>query len=406
MNYLRAALLGLLFVSVSVADDWPQILGPARNGISGESGLITTWPKDGAKILWNKDVGAGYSGPVVVGDQLILFQRVGADEVIESLDPATGKRKWKTAYACDYQDMYGKGDGPRSTPVVAGERIYTLGAGGDLTALKLADGAKVWQRNILKDYKVRQNFFGVGTTPIVEDGLVIVNVGGKGAGIVAFDAATGAEKWKATDDGASYSSPVAATIGGERLVFVFTRQGLVALDPKTGKVRFSKFWRSRQDASVNAAAPTVWGDLVFVTTSYRTGGLLLKVTKEGAEEVWKNDESLSAHYNTPILKDGYLYGIDGRQETGARLRCIDFKTGKEQWTKEGFGCASMILAGTHIYALTEAGELVCFEASPKAYRETARAEVLGKPCRAEIALAGGRLFARDNDKLVCISLKK
>lgn len=402
---VTAALLGVLAL-LCVAADWPQFLGPTRNGISTETGLLPSWPHNGPPVVWEKEVGEGYSGPVIAGGRLILFHRVGEKDVVDCLDAATGKERWKFAYPTMYRDRYGKGDGPRSTPLIAGNHVYTLGAEGQLHSLELDTGKKVWSRSLESEYNPPPSFFGVATSPLLEGDLLLVNVGGRGAGIVAFDKDTGKEVWKATDQAASYSSPVAATIDGTRHVFFFTRDGLVGLDPATGKVRFSKRWRSRIDASVNAAVPLVVDGNLFLSASYGTGAVLLHVNKNDVEEVWKGDKVLSNHYNTSIVHAGFLYGFDGRQEEGARLRCVELKTGKVRWTREEFGCGSMILADGNLIVLTEDADLVLVEATPEAYREKARASVLSRPCRAEIALAGGKLYGRDNKKLVCWELKK
>jgi outer membrane protein assembly factor BamB len=397
----------LILIPAASAADWPQFLGPTRNGISTETGLMKSWPEKGPPVIWEHEVGEGYSGPVVSGDTVIIFHRVGDEEVVEALDAATGKPRWKFSYGTTYRDLLGKGDGPRSTPLVADGKVYTLGAEGALHCLDLKDGKKVWEKWLAQAYAMRPSYFGVGTSPILEGDLLLVNVGARRAGIVAFDKASGKEVWKATDDEASYSSPVGATIGGERHVIFFTRTGLIDLNPKDGKVRFSKRWRSRMEASVNAAAPLVIGDQLFLSASYGTGAVLLRITKDGAEEVWKGQESLSAHYNTPVHKDGYLYGIDGRQEQGARLRCVELKTGHYRWEKERFGCASLILADGQIIALTENGDLVLIEPATDDYHEKGRANVLKDgPCRAEIALADGRLYGRDGKRLVCWNLRK
>jgi outer membrane protein assembly factor BamB len=388
--------------------DWPQFLGPNRNCISSETGLLLSWPQNGLPRLWDKAIGEGFSGPVVAGERLILFHRVGDKETVECLDAATGKERWKYDYPTTYRDALGKGNGPRSTPLIANNRVYTLGAEGRLHCLELESGKKVWDRNLANDYQTRDSYFGVGSTPILDSDRLILNLGAKGAGIVAFDPASGKEVWKATDDAASYSSPVAATIDGARHVIFLTRAGILSLDPQTGAIRFSKPWRARIDASVNAATPIVVGDDVFFTAEYATGAILLKARKDNLQEVWKKDKILSCHYNTPIHHGGHLYGIDGRQEGGAaQLRCVELQTGKVLWAKEQFGCASLLLADGHLIALREDGDLVLIEASPQAYREKARFYALKSgPCRAEIALANGRLYARDNEKLVCWNLKK
>jgi outer membrane protein assembly factor BamB len=386
--------------------DWPQFLGPNRNGVSTESGLAASWPPQGPPVAWDKEVGPGYSGPVVAGKWLIAFHRLGKEEVVECLDAATGRGRWKTAYPTGYVDDFGKGDGPRSTPLVAGDRVFTLGAEGKLHCLELGTGKVVWKRSLLEDYPARKSFFGVGTSPLLEHDLLLINVGSKGAGIVALATDTGKEIWRATDDSASYSSSVAATINGTRHVFFLTREGLVSLDAQKGTVRFTKPWRSRIAASVNAATPVVVNDLLFLSACYGVGAAVLRVRPDGAEEVWKSDEVLSNHYDTSIADKGCLYGVDGRQEQRAQLRCVEMKTGKIRWTRERFGCASAVLAEGKLIVLNEDGDLVLIEATPEAYRERARAHVLTKPCRSPIALADGRLYARDEHKLVCWKLKE
>jgi outer membrane protein assembly factor BamB len=396
----------LLFTSVAVAADWPQFLGPERNGVSTETECLRqTWNDKGPPIAWQKEVGEGYSAPVVAGERLILFHRVGGEDIVACLDAANGKERWQHREATNYRDPLGKGDGPRSTPLIAGERVYTLSPGGRLLCLKLSNGEKVWQRELLKDYNVPRSYFGVGTSPLLESGRLLINVGAPGAGIVAFDKNDGKEAWKATGDGASYSSPVAVVLAGKRLVLFFTRQGIVALDPADGNVRFRKRWRSRMDASVNAATPVVVDDLAFFTACYDTGAIVLRLKKDGYEELWSNNRSLSCHFSTPIYHDGCLYGFDGRQEGGTEMRCVELKTGKVHWSKEGFGCASMIRIEDHLLVLSEDGELVLVECKRDKYREKARAAVLSGPCRAHLALANGRLYGRDNKKLVCWNLK-
>jgi outer membrane protein assembly factor BamB len=407
----RSGFLLCLYLCLSACicgSDWPQFLGPTRNGVSTETGLLLTWPRGGPPLLWDKKVGAGFSGPVVAGERLILFHRVADDEVVECLDAVTGKERWKFAYPTRYRDDFGFDEGPRATPLVAANRVFTFGAEGRLHCLDLATGKKLWDRSVNEDYRVRKGFFGVGCSPLLEGNLVLLNVGGKEAraGIVAFDKDTGREVWKATEHEASYASPVAATIDGVRHVFFFTREGLVSLDPASGMVRFSKRWRSRMQASVNAATPIVIGDHVFVSACYDVGAILLRVRKDGLDEMWQSDEALSNHYNTSIHHADFLYGLHGRQEFGVELRCVETQTGKVRWSRERFGCASLVLVDGQVLALTEDGDLVAFEATPDAYREKARARVLSQPCRAHLTLANGRLYARDEKRLICLNLKR
>jgi outer membrane protein assembly factor BamB len=397
----------VLFLLMGLAADWPQLLGPHRNGVSTEKELIDTFPRKGPPVAWEREVGEGYASPVIAAGRLILFHRVADEDVVESLDARTGKGQWKYRYRTDYADDYGKGSGPRSTPVIANNKVYTLGPAGKLVCLDLKSGKKVWDLELHKQYTVKKNFFGVGTTPLVEGNLLLVNVGGEGAGIVAFDKDTGKEKWKATEHDASYSSPIAGTIDHVRYVFFFTREGAVGLDPANGKVHFSKRWRARINESVNAAMPLLLGgNRLFLSTSYNTGDLLLEVNKEGAKEVWRSRDALASHFSTPVAVGEQLYGFTGRQEVGAQLRCIDWKTGKVRWTEPGFGCGSIVAVGSKLFVLSEGGDLFLVEASGEKYQEKARASVLRSPCRAHLALADGLLYARDDRKLVCWKVKK
>jgi len=399
-------LAGVTLTLSARAGDWPQLLGPQRNGVSAETGLLPSWPKAGPPLRWEKEVGSGFSGPAVAGDRLVLFHRIGDEEVVASLEAATGKEQWKFSYSTSYIDQFNSDDGPRATPVIAGDRVYTLGAEGRLHCLELQSGRKIWERSLSADYSIPKSFFGVGASPLVEGNLLLVNVGGKDAGMVAFDKDTGKEVWKATSHEGSYSSPVAATLAGVRQAVFFTREGIVFLDPQTGKVNYSKHWRSNNNASVNAACPVIVEDSVFLSACYNTGAILLHVHKDHVEEIWKSDEVMSNHYNTCVAYQGHLYGCDGRQEQTARLRCVDMKTGKVAWTEEGFGCATAVLAEGNLILLSENGDLVLVQATPDAYKEKARAKVLGKPSRSPIALANGFLYARDAKKLGCWNLQK
>lgn len=400
----------LLFVPTSLrADDWPQWLGPHRNGVSAEKGLLDVFPAGGPKIVWQRDVGESFSGPVIAGERLIHFHRIDNDEIVECLNAATGKLLWKFAYPTDYQDTYGKGNGPRATPAVVGDKLITLGAGGTLHCLTLADGQKVWSRSLTKDYKTPLGFFGIGTSPVVEQNLVLVNVGAKQAGIVAFDLDSGKEAWKATSDPGSYSSPTIATVEGQRLAVFFTRTGVVVVEPKTGKVLFEQRFRSRNDLSVNAATPLIVGDQAFFTASYETGALLLKLRKDGATALWTDEEIMASQYNTSVYLDGHIYGFDGRVDsrTPATFRCFELKTKKIKWDRAEFGNGSMIAADGKLIVLTEKGELNLVSATPAAFRKMASVRLFDAgPCRAQIALAAGRLYARDQRTLICVDLRR
>jgi outer membrane protein assembly factor BamB len=386
-----------------VAADWPQHLGPNRDGHSPQTGLLRSWPTGGPNVAWQRDVGKGWAGVAVAGDRLVLFHRVGDEEVVECLDPATGKGKWKAAYRATYIDEFEFDNGPRAVPLIADGKVYTLGPDGDLRAWELTTGKGVWARNVNKQYKAPRGFFGVATSPILAGGHLVVNVGAKGAGIVGFDRATGEEVWKSPDDPVSYSSPVTAKLDNRDHTVFFTRNGLRTVDPSTGHAGHTHPFRPRAHASVNAMTTIVSGDRVFLSTAYDTGAVLLEVRKGKLEVVWEGKDILDCHYNTPVFVKDHLYGIDGRQESrAARLRCVEWATGKVKWTKDAFGCAALIYADGLLIACPENGDVVLIEPSPDGYKELARHRVLDEPVRALPALAGGRLFIRDGKKLVAL----
>jgi outer membrane protein assembly factor BamB len=393
-------------VVTQAANDWPQYLGPSRNGIYAGPALADTWGANGPKVVWRKQVGQGFAGPAVVGNRVILFHRVGNEEVLESLDAATGNSMWRYAYPTRYRDDFGFDEGPRSVPVVADGVIYTFGAEGQLHAVDLAKGTRLWSEDTMKRFGVPKGFFGAAGSPLVEGGRVIANVGGDKAGIVAFEAKTGKVLWTATDDDASYSSGVAATIGGRRLGVFLTRDSLVGLDPASGMVQFQRRWRARIAASVNAATPIIVGDEVFVSAQYGPGAGVLRVNGSQLTDVWTSDDVLSNHYATSVFYNGHLYGFHGRQEFGPSFRAVEFETGTVKWSQEQFRAGSVLLAGDRLLITREGGELVLASASPQAFKPIARAPILQGVVRPYPALADGLLYVRNENTLVCLDLRK
>ncbi len=407
MQTRRSWFLTLLSAAPLAAADWPDFRGPNRDGIYPESDVVSSFPAGGPPLVWEKQVGAGFANPVVSNGRLILFHRRGDEEIIEALEAATGAPQWRFAYPTSYHDDFGFDEGPRASPVVVAGQVYTFGAEGTLTCVSFATGAKIWQRNVNEEFSVEKGFFGAASTPLVDGRRVYLNVGGaNGAGIVAFDKDTGRTLWQTGEDEASYSSPIEAPIDGKTRLVFFTREGLLILEPADGAVVDQHRWRSRSRASVNAAMPIVAGDIVFLTASYGTGAICLQRANGAFKELWSGEESIAAHYATPVHKDGVLYGFHGRQEFGQDFRAVELRTGKVLWTKPGFGAGTVLLAGNELVILCEDGDLVLAEASPSAYRETARAPVLSGQTRPYAALADGRLYARDVSRLVCVDLHK
>jgi outer membrane protein assembly factor BamB len=395
------------------AADWPQFLGPQRNGVYTGPPITTSFPAGGPRKVWEKHIGQGFAGPVVAGERLILFHRVRNEEVVDALNARTGAAEWHFASPTAYRDDFGFDEGPRAVPVVAGSRVYTFGAEGRLQALDLASGKLIWTVDTRARFNVRKGYFGAAGSPLVEDGRVLANVGGtdgaKGAGIVAFNADTGAILWTATSDEASYSSPVGATLGGKRVAVFFTRRGLEGIDPATGAVIFERMWRSRSAASVNAATPLVVNDVIFLSATYETGSTALKVSGSELKPLWQSDEVLSNHYATAVYSNGILYGFHGRQEFNPSFRAVDLMTGAVKWSTDRFHAGTVTLAGDVLVILRETGELMLASATPQAFKPLAQAQILPPTIRANPALADGFLYVRNTDTpdpvLVCLDLR-
>jgi outer membrane protein assembly factor BamB len=401
-----ACLLALAAVLQGPAADWPQYLGANRDGVYHGPSLSESWSAGGPRVVWQKAVGQGFSGPVVTQGRVILFHRLGDREVVEALDAQKGTPQWKYEYPTTYRDDFGFDEGPRAVPVVANGVVYTFGAEGQLHAVSLATGTRVWSEDTMRRYGVAKGFFGAAGSPLVEDGRVIANIGGKGAGIVAFDGKSGKVLWTATEDEASYSSPAGATIGGRRYAVFLTRTGLVGLDPSSGKVQFQKRWRARQAASVNAATPLVVGDVIFISAQYGPGAAAMRLDGTTLTDLWTSDDVLSNHYATSVHHNGILYGYHGRQEYGPSLRAVELKTGKVRWSQDQFMAGSVTLAGDRLVIVRENGELILAAASPDAFRPLARAQILPATVRAFPALAEGLLYVRNEKTLVCLDLRR
>jgi outer membrane protein assembly factor BamB len=392
----------VLALLLLLAADWPQLLGPQRNGVHPAPGPVVSL--NSTKQLWKKQIGAGFSAPVIASVKLILFHRVGDVERVEAMNPATGESLWKLDYSTSYRDDFGFDEGPRGTPTTVDGRVYTFGAEGVLHALDLNTGKRLWRVDTHPKFGVRKGFFGAAASPLVGD-AVYVNVGGpNNAGIVAFDKANGNVLWTATNDDAGYSSPVMANIAGKPTLLCFTRAGLAALAPATGQVRFHFPWRSRSNASVNAALPVVSGNRVFLSASYSTGAVLLDLSGSAAKQIWSSDDSLSNHYATSVLKDGYLYGFHGRQEMGQSLRCVEFATGKVRWSEDGFGAGTVAIVGDKLVIVRENGEGVIAAATPEGFRVDSRAQLLPAVVRSYPAINDGRIYLRNENTLAAYTL--
>ena len=429
--------------------DWPIFLGPTQDSKSPEKGIITKWTANKPRIVWTADLGTSYGAPAVAKGRLFQFDRFGNKARLYALNAETGKELWQYEHSTDYADYFNYNNGPRCSPVIDGNRVYAYGVEGMLTCVTADEGKLVWQVDTKKDFGVVQNFFGVGSTPVIEGDLLIVMVGGSpawaqalgagqldrvegdGSGIVAFDKYTGKVKYKFSDELASYASLKLATINGRRWCFAFCRGGLIGFEPKTGKLDFEYPWRAKILECVNASVPVVVGDEVFISETYGPGSSLLKVSPGKSEIVWKDDDrrrkkAMMTHWNTPVYHDGYLYGSSGRHEYDAELRCIEWKTGKVMWSEKGLTRCSLLYVDGHFICQTEEGPLIVLKANPEKYEPVSEIELavpavagpaigpapgvapasklLKNPCWAAPVLSHGLLYVRGNDKLVCLEL--
>jgi len=404
--------------------DWPQFLGPGQDNKSIEKGIITHWGKDGPNQVWSMVVGQGYSAPTTSRGRLFFFDRLKNEARLSCLEAETGKLIWRKTYPVIYEDMYGYSNGPRISPLIEGDRVYTYGVEGRLRCHKILDGALIWDVDTVSQYGVKQNFFGVGASPVLFKNLLIAQIGGSpanspgvgtgettnnGTGIVAFNKLTGKEVYRLGDELASYAMPRLARQDGRDWCFVLARGGLLAFNPKTGKQDFHIPWRAKKLESVNAATPVVVNDQVFITESYGPGGALLKFKTGGYEMIRKDgrrDQALASHWQTPVLHNGYLYGAHGMGGK-SEFRCISLATGDVIWRKDGFRHFNPLYVDQHFVLTTEGGHLILVEASSKAYKEVARVEKLVRsPAYNTAVLSHGLLYVLGNDKLICLELIK
>jgi outer membrane protein assembly factor BamB len=447
-------LLGLLSAAVVAeslkADDWPQWLGPQRDGVWRETGILKQFPAAGPKIVWRTPLGAGYAGPAVAGGKVYVMDRVlptgttnpadpfdkdqaipGSERVV-CLNEKTGKILWKRAYDCPYQISYPSG--PRTTPVVDGGKVYTLGAMGDLLCLDVVDGKVAWSKNLPKDYQAPVPMWGYAAHLLVDGDRLITLAGGNGSVVVALDKNTGKELWRALSaPEIGYAPPIIVKTGGKRQLIVWHTKAVNSLNPETGAVYWSQRFPERGQVKAGMSIPTPrFANGQLLVSAFYNGALMLKLDPEQptAEVQWRiggrsekpeDTRGLHAVMATPVLKDSYIYGVGSYGE----LRCLKADTGERVWmtrqpTTGGapvrWANAFLVEQDGRYFLFNELGDLIIARLSPKGYQEVSRAHIL-EPTNKMAAFGGSRLvvwshpafadrcmFARNDREMVCVDL--
>ena len=428
-------ILSLPLIGQADTPGWPDFLGSERNGKSAEKIDIAPWQKTGPRVLWHKKIGTSYGAPTVANGRLFIFARHGDMARLTCLESDTGTELWRFGYPTDYEDMYGYNNGPRCCPVVDDDRVYIFGAEGMLHCVRVSDGERLWTVDTTARFHVVQNFFGVASAPAVEGELLIAQIGGSpsgspkdiwgangspepnGSGIIAFNKYTGEVVYQITDELASYTSPIFATIDGRRWGFAFLRGGLVGFEPATGKMDFHYPWRHPKIESVNASSPVVADDFVFISESYGIGSSVLQVRPGGYQVIWKDRASrrhkaMELHWNTAIHHEGYLYACSGRHSNGAELRCVELKTGKVAWAQRVDERASLLWVNDYLIYLGEYGRLMLLHCTPEKLAVISQVvptdehgkQLIKQPAWAAPVLANGLLYIRGRERLICFAL--
>lgn len=421
--------------------DWPRFLGPTFDGKSTETGIRTAWDDGGLPLVWTMPVGTSYGIGAVAAGRYFQHERVGDSERLRALHAETGQPLWQHALPVQYRDLYGYNDGPRDTPAVDGNQVFTFGVAGRLTCRDVRDGQPQWNVETNRRYGVIQNFFGVGSSPLVHQDKVIVMVGGSppqdadlppgrldrvspaGSALVALDRRTGEERWKVGEDLASYSCPRLMTIQGVTVVLLLARDGLLAVTADDGRQLWHYPHRSRMLESVNAAVPVVSGNQLLISECYEVGSVMLEVSLAGVQEVWKDppnrrQQILRAHWATPILVDGWLYGCSGRNEPDSDLRCFRWSDREIGWIDPRRSRSSLMYVDGHFVVLDESGLLQLVRADaremevvseihlerPPAALTAVGYQPMGRPYWAAPILSHGLLYVRGSDAVACFEL--
>jgi outer membrane protein assembly factor BamB len=424
---IAGVLLLCAFASIALANEWPQWRGPDRDGVWRETGVIEQFEEPQLPIVWRAEISSGYSGPTVANGLVYVTDRLvepKQSERVHCFDAMTGSPRWKFSYECPYRNV-GYEAGPRASVIIDEGRAYALGTMGHLHCLDATTGELIWKRDLNQEYKIRMPIWGIAAAPIIENDLVIVQIGGEdGACLTAFDKKTGQERWKSLDDGATYSAPIIIAQGGKRVLICWTAQRVVGLDPGTGELYWEYAFPSKSALAIST--PVVSGDLLFLTAFY-DGSLMLRLAEDqpSIEKIWrragpseKQTEALHSIISTPLIIDGYVYGACSYGE----LRCLDADNGDRIWEsldavpKARWANIHFVQNDENVWLFNEKGELIISRLSPAGFEEISRAKLI-KPTKHQLSQRGGvcwahpafaykHVYARNDEELVCASLAK
>lgn len=419
---LTAMLLGVKASAV----DWPQWRGPYRDGVWREKSTVEEFDSVQIPARWRVKIASGYSGPTAADGRVYVTDRLTSPTQVERVhcfDATTGKGIWSHSYECKYERVEHR-DGPRASVTIDEGRAYSLGTMGHLFCFDAAKGDILWSKDLDAEYKIKIPLWGIAAAPLVQEGLIIVHIGGRdNACLVAFDKATGEEKWRALNDPASYSAPIVIEQAGKCVLVCWTGARIVGLDPLTGQLHWQHpFAPSR--ISQNVATPVFQDNYLFVS-SFFDGSLLLKVNSDRltVKKVWqrrgpneRKTEALHCCISTPVLQGDYIYGVDSYGE----LRCLDLYTGDRIWEsldavpKARWANIHMVRNEDKVWMFNERGELIISKLWPKGFHEISRAKLIN-PTRGQLGQRGGvcwshpafadrHIYARNDQELICANL--
>ena len=392
------------------AEDSPQFLGANRNGISPETGLISTFPKEGPEVIWKAPLGVGMSGLAIVDGVVFTMYQDKSDQMVVAMDAKTGEKKWETKVCSSYKNEMG--DGPRATPTVHEGVVYSFSGEGFLSAVQAADGKLLWNVNAVKQLLGQPADYGMASSPLIAGELVVVQTGTRNGTVAAFDLKTGEKQWAVGHDAAGYSSPILATLAGKQQIVAFTGAMVFGLDPADGNELWT--YEFETEYNCNTASPVVLdANSVLISAGENHGSAVLKIVASGdgfaVEEGWTSlgvQSVLRAEWQTPLVVDGHIFGLDNVGSAGqvTNLACVRASDGEQLWIEKRFGKGNMIYADGKLFFTTMRGEIGIVTASKDGFEETARVVTTDRTRQAPV-LVDGKLYVRDDSGIVCVNVK-